>query len=423
MQLCSTGLLAFLVILPHFCWSQYAAPPGDQIWEVEGEIGLVTTMLQDKGLVDILDESRSRKIIRVGLKNSIDVKFILLQHKLTYKILVKDLASYLKEKDGKTIKTRSITCTDLSCPQPLSDAYMTLDQIEWYLKELNISHSSRVNVTSIGKSIEGRDIWLVHIRPLKCRVDGAVWIEAGIHAREWIAPAVILQLIPKLLEDCSRIGYLDIFIVPMANPDGYLYSWTTNRLWRKNRRINNNTSQVGCDGVDLNRNWDYKFGLFASSNPCSETFHGASGFSEPETKALSDAMIAVSRDYNLLMVMAFHSYGQFILHPWGWSTEEAPDTPMMISRATLWANATKKRYGTVYKVTSTTVGLYAASGATDDWAKAVLQVKYSYTVELRDEGTEGFVLSPNQIVPSSEEVWDGMKILLTAVGPGDYIYL
>ncbi|XP_066974861.1 carboxypeptidase B-like isoform X2 [Macrobrachium rosenbergii] len=421
MQLCPTSILGFVIIFPHLCWSQYEALSGDQIWEIQGEVGLVSTMLYGKGFVDILDESGPRRVIRVRDRHSTEVLLTLLQNKLPYKVLVEDLASYLKEKEGqRKRKTKSSsTCSNVSCPQPLSDAYMTLDQIEWYLKEINITYSSRLSVTSIGKSIEGRDIWQVHIRPQSCSVGSSVWIEAGIHAREWIAPAVALQMIPLLLEDCSRIGTLDIYIVPMANPDGYLYTWTNDRYWRKNRRKNNGT----CDGVDLNRNWDYKFGLFASDDPCADDYKGSAGFSEPETQALSDAMLAVAKTSNLLMVMTFHSFGQYFLYPWGWTAEPAPDTPKMINRGELWAAAAKKRYGTVYKVTNSGSGLYLASGATDDWAKAVLKVNYSYTVELRDEVTRGFVLPPDQIKPCSEEVWDGMEILLKAVGPGEHIFL
>ncbi|XP_064087306.1 carboxypeptidase B-like [Macrobrachium nipponense] len=205
----------------------------------------------------------------------------------------------------------------------------------------------------------------------------------------------------------------------MANPDGYLYSWTSNRLWRKNRRINSG----GCDGVDLNRNWDFKFGLFASDNPCSEDYRGSAGFSEPETQALKDAMLAVAGTSNLLMVITFHSYGQYILYPWGWTTEEAPDTQKMIGRESSGRLPPRKDMGLWYQVVNAGGGLYLASGTTDDWAKGVLHVNYSYTVELRDEGAQGFVLSPDQIKPCSEEIWDGMKILLRAVGPGEHIFL
>ncbi|XP_064087308.1 carboxypeptidase A6-like [Macrobrachium nipponense] len=178
MQLGPSSILGLVIIFPRVCWSRYEALSGDQVWELQGEVGLVSTMLGSKGLVDILDESGPRRMIRVRAKHSAEVLLTLLQNNLSYKILVEDLASYLKEKEGQPRRRSSNTCSSSSCPRPLSDSYMTLDQIEWYLKELNTTHSSRLSVTSIGKSIEGRDIWLVHIRPRRCSVGGAVWIEA-----------------------------------------------------------------------------------------------------------------------------------------------------------------------------------------------------------------------------------------------------
>lgn len=57
----------------------------------------------------------------------------------------------------------------------------------------------------------------------------------------------------------------------------------------------------------------------------------------------------------------------------------------------------------MYKVGSSTNVLYEAAGGSDDWALGVAGVKYSYTMELRDTGDNGFVLPPDQIVPSGEE--------------------
>lgn len=72
----------------------------------------------------------------------------------------------------------------------------------------------------------------------------AVWIDAGIHAREWIAPATAVYLIYKLTEKPSlepeidaMLTKFDWYIMPIVNPDGYLYTWWSNRLWRKNRAL------------------------------------------------------------------------------------------------------------------------------------------------------------------------------------------
>lgn len=201
-------------------------------------------------------------------------------------------------------------------------------------------------------------------------------------------------------------------MVPMANPDGYEFSRTKDRYWRKNRRINASPS---CPGVDLNRNWDEAFGVGASTNPCSEVYKGTEPFSEPETEALSTEMQRVSSVDDLRLMISLHSYGQVMLYPWGYTTNAAPKTPMMKRAGTRFARGAKKLFSTKYTVENSAAGMYYASGTTDDWAKAALEVPLSYTLELRDRGGNGFVLPANQILPTSKEVWNGIKRMLSFI--------
>ena len=83
----------------------------------------------------------------------------------------------------------------------------------------------------------------------------------GIHAREWIADAVATYLINELTKpdrDNDFIDHLNIHVIPTANPDGYEYSRTDDRMWRKTRSDTGST--LGCMGVDGNRNWDFHWG-------------------------------------------------------------------------------------------------------------------------------------------------------------------
>jgi murein tripeptide amidase MpaA len=110
----------------------------------------------------------------------------------------------------------------------------------------------------------------------------------GIHAREWISPASVTYIINELIENRDAHGEavrsVDWYILPVVNPDGYEYSHRVDRLWRKNRHVSGH-----CTGIDLNRNFGYKWGGAGSSpEPCKEIFAGTRPFSEPESAAISN---------------------------------------------------------------------------------------------------------------------------------------
>lgn len=58
-----------------------------------------------------------------------------------------------------------------------------------------------------------------------------------MHAREWIGPAVATFILSQLVKKDSPklLEMSDWAILPVVNPDGYEYSHTTDRLWRKTR--------------------------------------------------------------------------------------------------------------------------------------------------------------------------------------------
>jgi len=111
-----------------------------------------------------------------------------------------------------------------------------------------------------------------------------------MHAREWISPATVTYIIRELVENRSKYGSfvsdIDYHIVPLVNVDGYDYSHGKNRMWRKNRAI----LPGRCSGVDLNRNFGYKWGMAGASrtNTCVSIYAGKSAFSEPESQAIRD---------------------------------------------------------------------------------------------------------------------------------------
>jgi len=288
------------------------------------------------------------------------------------------------------------------------DDYMNFAEIVAFINALETAHPDLCAVSSIGTSIEGRDIWMLHITGAGSGSKPAVFYHSLIHCREWITAPVVLYLADHLAsnygtdpEITDLVDQLDIYLVPVVNPDGYVYTWGPNRLWRKNRRDNGD----GTYGVDLNRNWGYEWGYDnygSSPYTWDETYRGTGPFSEPETQTLRDFMIAHP---DLLAYMDYHSYSQLILWPWGYDCLGGPDEPDGTTFDTLGSDMQsliQAVHGKYYEPGPICETIYAANGGSVDWAYGD-QGLMGFTIELRDTGEYGFELPPDQILPTCEE--------------------
>ncbi|NXT80714.1 CBPO Carboxypeptidase, partial [Zapornia atra] len=232
-----------------------------------------------------------------------------------------------------------------------------------------------------------------------------IWMDCGIHAREWISPAFCQWFVKEILQNyksdpkISRfLQNLDLYVLPVLNIDGYIYSWEKDCLWRKNRSPHMNGT---CYGTDLNRNFNSSWGSIGVSYNCiSEIFCGSGPESEPETRAV--AQLIEKKKSDILCYLTIHSYGQYILTPYGSTTEPPSNSEELMDVAKKAAAALQGKYGTSYKVGSTSLILYSNSGSSRDWAHTI-GIPFSYTFELRDQGTHGFILPPEQIQPTCEE--------------------
>lgn len=95
-----------------------------------------------------------------------------------------------------------------------------------------------VTVKTLGQTYEGRSIQLVQVSLNPSQKRPAIFMDCGIHAREWVSPAFCLYALDRLVRQGSSglLNQFDFYIIPVANPDGYVYTWSGNRMWRKNRR-------------------------------------------------------------------------------------------------------------------------------------------------------------------------------------------
>ncbi|KAJ6634660.1 Carboxypeptidase B [Pseudolycoriella hygida] len=294
--------------------------------------------------------------------------------------------------------------------------YYRYDEITHYFDNLARKYPKLVTVKTVGKSFENRDIKAITISKHSIEPKNTILVDAGIHAREWIAPATALYIVHELVENYAKnknlLKNLNWVILPVVNPDGYEYSHTKERFWRKTRKPYGN-----CIGTDPNRNFDFHWNeIGASSNPCSETFRGENAFSETEAIALRDLMRSISRDCKFYL--SLHSYGQYMLYPWGY-TESLPETWKEIDDvAQSGASAIRKASGSQYTVGSSTNVLYAAAGGSDDYALGVEEIPISITMELPSgSGSDlnGFDPSPNKIQSIVEESWIGIKAMASSV--------
>ncbi|XP_043301637.1 carboxypeptidase O isoform X2 [Cervus elaphus] len=182
------------------------------------------------------------------------------------------------------------------------------------------------------------------------------------------------------------------------------------RLWRKSRSSHNNGT---CFGTDLNRNFDASWCSIGASNDCeSLTFCGTGPVSEPETKAVSSFI--ESKKENIACFLTMHSYGQLILVPYGYTKNKSNNHEELIQVGQKAANALKAKHGTNYRVGSSADILYATSGSSRDWARDI-GIPFSYTFELRDNGTYGFVLPEAQIQATCEETMEAVLSVLDDV--------
>ncbi|XP_037785114.1 carboxypeptidase B-like [Penaeus monodon] len=368
--------------------------------------------LEDPNLLQVLRVSRAEDETDFGLAEIAvaptyeeDFTNALSARGFNYTTVIADLATKL------SVDEPSLRRADLLRGVATFERFMSFDEIQAHVEELPNLYPGQVEVQELGRTAENRPIYLLTIYSGSAKRSPVIFVDGGMHAREWASPAAALFLVGHLLESPTLTRDVEWRIIPVLNPDGYVYTWTTDRMWRKNRGA---TRSVLCTGVDINRNFDYHWGESGSSKqPCSSIYQGMTASSEPETNALISAVLEVKR--RVKAYVSLHAYGQYILYPWGYRRTTPKNSVELEEVGKGMAEAIRKAQGKVFAVGSSAKLLYPASGASDDWALGVAKVPLSYTLELRDEGAAGFVLPPNQIVPAANEAWVAMRYL------GEYV--
>ena len=272
--------------------------------------------------------------------------------------------------------------------------FLTYHEMQDTLKALAAAYPAICSTFSLGLTPQGRSLYCLKISDNAGTTEDepACFFNGATHAREPLGTNCCVAFATKLLSEYGRdsvstwlVNNREIYIVPVMNADGYVYnsdSGGAESNWRKNRR-----SPVPPDiGVDLNRNYGYKWGYSdwgSSKRPWDETYRGPSPFSEPETQTIRD-FLAV---YKPRDCMDLHTFGQYNMYPWGYGNVPPPDQAMLEEVVdTFQANNhyPTSLTGQVYSA------IYPCNGMSVDWEysdTAGKFVTYAFTCEL---GTTDF---------------------------------
>ena len=278
-------------------------------------------------------------------------------------------------------------------------------QIDAILQDFVTAHPTLCALSSIGTSVEGKQIQALKISNNPAIDDpskGDVVIMATHHAREWISAETALfiaeQLLTRYTTDAQIKADVDrsqIWIIPVVNPDGFAFTKTADRFWRKNRRDNGD----GTFGVDLNRNYGYEWGLASGSSPNTwdDIYRGTGAFSEPEVAAIRDFL---QRRGNLKTGLTYHSYNEQFLRPWSYTTADPPGEPTLAALAQRSIAAIQAIHNVLY----TDSIAYTSSGETTDFMWGTMRVS-AFTPEVRPSPTDpgGFDPPTSEILPTAEE--------------------
>uniref|UniRef100_UPI003980E06F M14 family metallopeptidase n=1 Tax=Salmonella sp. s51884 TaxID=3159654 RepID=UPI003980E06F len=340
------------------------------------------------------------------------------ERNMKFSVIVEDVGATMKEPSTSFYSPGVLSTFDY-------DIYHSEVEISNWADDFAAAHPNFVEKVVMGTSYELRDI--VGLK-FSTGPNRPIFFQGGIHAREWISPATMINLARKFAEEyeggnpdvVNILENYDVYILPVLNADGYSYSFTDDRMWRKNRNPNGGAR---CKGVDLNRNYDYQWGGDGANGiKCDGVYYGTGPLSEPETSS-TDAFYHAMSDLfgGPVAFIDFHSYGQFWMWPWGYEVG-LPDTNDRVAQEAAAVDATvalKAVSNTKYTLQNSGE-MYAAAGAGEDYGYGSLHAKYSYCVELRPSNANvGFELPENEIYGTGEETFAGVIGLLKYIFNND----
>ncbi|OXU20466.1 hypothetical protein TSAR_015593 [Trichomalopsis sarcophagae] len=362
---------------------------------------------------------------------------------LTYTVQVQDVQQLLNNATRRGKRSRNIENFGFT-------RFQTLDKIYNWLDNLARAYPNNVEIIVGGRSFEGRPIKGVKLTFAPGK--SGIFIEAGIHAREWLSHSTATFLINELLtsndQDVRQLAQsFDWYIFPCFNPDGYVFSHSDIMAQNENAlclesvlepRILRATHMSRCRsqsklGIPLGRQIflitneipfpqhyytrGFLSGPGSGHDGCAEVFAGPGAFSEIESKTMSEYITSISD--KLFAYISFHTYIEKLMFPYGHTSAHLDNYNQQYLVGLQAIDGLSKRYGSRFPVGNIAEILGGpASGGSIDWVKASFKVPFVYCYELRGRTKAGqmygFVAPPSEIIPSGQEVLDSLVAMFKA---------
>ena len=301
-----------------------------------------------------------------------------------YEVLIDDVQAYYQSPHAfAKIQNRGANCLEeidvnhWQTPEQYSGGsmggYLTLSELYTVLDTMAARYPNLISTKAPIDTFltqEGRPVYYLKVsnHPNLDENKPKILYTALHHAREPNSLSQMVFYLWYLLENYDSnpevkylVDHVEMFFIPCVNPDGYTYNETYapngSGLWRKNRWVQADT----VAGVDLNRNYDFHWGYDdTGSSPYSnsQTFRGSSAASEPEIKAVN----FLANQYHFKIALNYHTYGNLLIHPWGYSDSNTPDHATFSALGGIMIKENDFLLGTG----TTTVG-YTVNGDSDDW--------------------------------------------------------
>ncbi|XP_051839269.1 mast cell carboxypeptidase A [Antechinus flavipes] len=364
--------------------------------------------LADTTLLDFWHPSSAYDVIpkmdvdfRINEDQFLHIHSVLKKNEIQYEVLIYDLQEEIE---------KQFDVKDDFPGRHSYSKYNDWSKIAAWTQRMTEKSPELISRVEIGKTEENNPMYVLKVGK-KSGQRRVIFMDCGIHAREWISPAFCQWFVYQAAKTYGKnkimtklLDRLNFYVLPVYNIDGYIWSWTKDRMWRKNRA---KTFKPTCVGTDLNRNFNASWDSDPWTNhPCAEVYRGRAPESEKETKAVVNFIqshIRVIEAY-----VSIHAYSQMLMFPYGYTKVMTPNHEELFKISKIATEALATRYETEYVYGPIATTIYPTSGSSIDWTYD-LGIKRSFAFELRDRGRYGFLLPESQIKATCKETMLAIK--------------